>query len=80
MKTIKQREQDQINYVADLVKNPQKNLLAATINQIISMHSSGYTSTAYVFGDLIDNSIEAGASKVLIRSWSLMMAWVCNRN
>ena len=66
MKTIKQREQDQINYVADLVKNPQKNLLAATINQIISMRSSGYTSTAYVFGDLIDNSIEAGASKIVI--------------
>ena len=66
MKTIKQREQDQIDYVADLVKNPKKNLLAATINQIISMRSSGYTSTAYVFGDLIDNSIEAGASKIII--------------
>ena len=66
MKTIKQREQDQIDYVADLVKNPQKNLLAATINQIISMRSSGYRSTAYVFGDLIDNSIEAGASKIVI--------------
>tara|TARA_B100001287_G_scaffold226091_1_gene195759 strand:- start:1497 stop:3314 length:1818 start_codon:yes stop_codon:yes gene_type:complete len=66
MKTIKQREQDQIDYVADLVKNPKKNLLAATINQIISMRSSGYRSTAYVFGDLIDNSIEAGASKIVI--------------
>ena len=64
MKTIKQREQDQIDYVADLVKNPKKNLLVATINQIISMRSSGYRSTAYVFGDLIDNSIEAGASKI----------------
>ena len=42
MKTIKQREQDQKDYVADLVKNP-KRTLAATINQIVSMRSSGYS-------------------------------------
>lgn len=64
---LKSIQSQQDDYVAEMKKTHKKYVpLIATKNFMISIRDSGYKSTGTAINELIDNSIEAKASEVMI--------------
>ena len=66
MKTVKERLQRHVDFASSLSGSEKERASAASKAQMLSMRSSGYDTTSQACADIIDNSIEANAGKIMI--------------